>query len=448
MLSLKTCRISVALKCLILVFFSFLTLYAAPSKAEDISTQYHVVFASRQDLNEAIDLAKQLENKYPVEVYPTPNDWYAITIGHYDRQEAKRVRAQAIDAGDIKDEAWIGTGKKSGEKWGERVYPASTEEAAPVEETSNSIENSSEGAEKTPQRIEAERLVKLGQRFAEKGEIDNAIQEYQRASVADPTWDLPYIGLMRGYEIKQDLEQELNAAKRLLEIDPDNSTAKYVIRAIEEHQKREQELAAEREILKGNTTQETEESGNYNPDEGESYSKDETTESSNSNAFLLLLMLGGTGLVGFVGYTIWKSKKSNHPETPINIVAASESHQVTQIPSTTYLGFIGSGLVLLSFFAPVSWDASIWQYGFTGWKHFAAQVVSISILCLGGLSILGTKQKNNFLLWLSVVLIIISVIYGLISYNISIEKVFNLQIGFYLLVLGTVLLAIQAKTTK
>jgi hypothetical protein len=92
-----------------------------PSTMRD--THWHIVVASRETLEEAVALAESYKHQYPSEVYSTPNGWYAITIGHYPKDEAEKIKLTAIKKGDIGSDSWTSTGKATGKEWGGKVYP-------------------------------------------------------------------------------------------------------------------------------------------------------------------------------------------------------------------------------------------------------------------------------------------------------------------------------------
>lgn len=107
----------------VLTFFILTLTFSPLCLAYTNSENYHIVVASEQELDKAISIAQSLEHRYPAEVYPTPNGWYAITIGHYEKQEAIRIKDEAIAEGIIPKDSWLGTGQKAGQEWGSLAYP-------------------------------------------------------------------------------------------------------------------------------------------------------------------------------------------------------------------------------------------------------------------------------------------------------------------------------------
>lgn len=95
-----------------------LSLPAALSK-----DKYFIVVASRPTSQSAIDVATSYSSHFSPEVYQTPNGWYAVTIGHFSLEEAKRIQSQEISAQTIPQSSWLSTGLTPGKEWLGKIYP-------------------------------------------------------------------------------------------------------------------------------------------------------------------------------------------------------------------------------------------------------------------------------------------------------------------------------------
>lgn len=85
------------------------------------NARYFIVVASRPDRQSAIEAADTYAAKgfSAAEVHRTPNGWYAVTIGHYPSDEAKRILKEATLSQSIPGGAWLSPGKE----WLGKVYP-------------------------------------------------------------------------------------------------------------------------------------------------------------------------------------------------------------------------------------------------------------------------------------------------------------------------------------
>jgi hypothetical protein len=87
--------------------------------APNSNQRYFIVVASRADRESAISAANRYSDRFPAEVYQTPNGWYAITIGRYAKPEAQRILSQESLSQAIPQGAWLSPGKE----WLGKVYP-------------------------------------------------------------------------------------------------------------------------------------------------------------------------------------------------------------------------------------------------------------------------------------------------------------------------------------
>ena len=85
--------------------------------------KYFIVVASRSTAQSAIEVATSYANHFQPEVYQTPNGWYAVTIGHFSLEEAKRIQAQETLTHAIPQSSWLSTGLTPGKEWVGKVYP-------------------------------------------------------------------------------------------------------------------------------------------------------------------------------------------------------------------------------------------------------------------------------------------------------------------------------------
>lgn len=82
---------------------------------------FFIVARESKSEQEAIKIARALEQKnYEAKVYQTAKQLFAITLGYYPRQEAERLRNQAMRNGDADRNAWLSSGKE----FTRQVYPA------------------------------------------------------------------------------------------------------------------------------------------------------------------------------------------------------------------------------------------------------------------------------------------------------------------------------------
>jgi len=84
--------------------------------------KYFIVAASKPTEQAAVESARTYGGN-AAEVYQTPNGWYAITVGQYSRDEAKRILSEKIADGSIPGDAWVSNGLTPGREWLGRVYP-------------------------------------------------------------------------------------------------------------------------------------------------------------------------------------------------------------------------------------------------------------------------------------------------------------------------------------
>jgi len=85
--------------------------------------KYFIVVASRPTPQSAITVATSYSNHFTPEVYQAPNGWYAVTIGHFPLEEAKRIQAQEIFSHTIPQNSWLSTGLTPGKEWLGKIYP-------------------------------------------------------------------------------------------------------------------------------------------------------------------------------------------------------------------------------------------------------------------------------------------------------------------------------------
>ena len=85
--------------------------------------KYFIVVASRPTLQSAITVAASYSSHFTPEVYQTPNGWYAVTIGHFPLEAAKRIQAQEIFSHTIPQNSWLSTGLTPGKEWLGKIYP-------------------------------------------------------------------------------------------------------------------------------------------------------------------------------------------------------------------------------------------------------------------------------------------------------------------------------------
>lgn len=82
--------------------------------------KFYVVAASAGSKDAAIRQREELRNKgYSSEAFRTPAGSYAVTLAHGTFEEAVSQKTKAIQAGIVKDDAWLSQGKS----WLEKVSP-------------------------------------------------------------------------------------------------------------------------------------------------------------------------------------------------------------------------------------------------------------------------------------------------------------------------------------
>ncbi len=96
------------------------SLFLPPVLAQSQPAEVHVVVYSTRSQKQARHLARQyVEKGYPAEAYFTASGYYAVTIGKYPRQQARRIRDEARRFGDIGEDAFF----SGGSGFVRRIFP-------------------------------------------------------------------------------------------------------------------------------------------------------------------------------------------------------------------------------------------------------------------------------------------------------------------------------------
>src|SRR5690349_17595007 len=69
----------------------------------------------------------------------------------------------------------------------------------------------------------------LGQTYARMGNYDKAVPEFQNAAELDARLPRPWLGLAKIYFLQQKCDEGEAAARRALEIDPENAEGRYFL---------------------------------------------------------------------------------------------------------------------------------------------------------------------------------------------------------------------------
>lgn len=95
---------------------------AAPDTAATaFGGSFFIVARESKSEEEAVQIARALGQKnYDAKVYQTSKQLFAITLGYYPREEAERLKNEAMRNGDADRNAWLSPGKE----FTRQVYPA------------------------------------------------------------------------------------------------------------------------------------------------------------------------------------------------------------------------------------------------------------------------------------------------------------------------------------
>ncbi len=94
---------------------------APDTAATAFGGSFFIVARESNSEEEAVKIAQALgQKKYDAKVYQTAKQHFAITLGYYPREEAERLKNEAMRNGDADRNAWLSSGKE----FTRQVYPA------------------------------------------------------------------------------------------------------------------------------------------------------------------------------------------------------------------------------------------------------------------------------------------------------------------------------------
>ncbi len=94
---------------------------APDTAAATFGGSFFIVARESNSEEEAVKIARALgQKKYDSKVYQTAKQHFAITLGYYPREEAERLKNEAMRNGDADRNAWLSSGKE----FTRQVYPA------------------------------------------------------------------------------------------------------------------------------------------------------------------------------------------------------------------------------------------------------------------------------------------------------------------------------------